>query len=124
MNSKRYRLPKSERLNSNREIRELFSKGSSFFVYPYKIKYLSAKESEPPSILISISKKFFKKAISRNNLKRKIKEAYRLTKGDYLSGLPVQSIAFIYVGKEENAAFDFLKTRMKKALEGISKAQP
>ena len=120
---KRQDFPKNERLKSKREIQELFSKGSSFFLYPYKVKFKPSEELVYPQTLVSVSKKFFKKAVIRNRLKRQIKEAYRLSKPNY-EGLPISNIAFIYVGKEANADFAFLKKRMEKVLEGLTTKSP
>lgn len=121
---KRCGLSENERLKSKREIQELFSKGSSFFLYPYKIKFQPSEALTLPKILVSVSKKFFKKAVTRNRLKRQIKEAYRLSKCSYTEGIPIESIAFIYVGKEANADFEFLKKRMEKLLQGIITKSP
>jgi ribonuclease P protein component len=74
---------KSERLNNKRMIHQLFRQGRSFYVKPIKVFYYHTKEGnarEPVQVLISVSKKHFKRAVRRNHVKRIIREAYRLNK--------------------------------------------
>ncbi len=75
-------LPKEERLNSKKIIDRLFAgSAKSFSIYPLRIVYSSIEESAiPVSILISVSKKRFRKAVDRNRIKRQIREAYRKQK--------------------------------------------
>jgi ribonuclease P protein component len=60
-----YTLPKSERLHAEKSIKELFEKGSSFFLYPFKVMVLAeGKEWEGVNqALFSVAKKKIKKAI-------------------------------------------------------------
>lgn len=74
------KFPKTERLHSRKLIKELFDKSSSFFLYPFKVIFLSAKSGETNQVLISVSKKKLKRAVHRNLIKRRIREAYRLNK--------------------------------------------
>ncbi len=114
------KFPKQERLTSKKIIEELFSKGSSVFVYPFRLLYLPQQTDTPqaasPQVLFSVSKKYFKHAVDRNLIKRRMREAYRLNKGELLSSLPAHAIpatiAFIYVAKEK-MAFDVLQKKLK-----------
>lgn len=92
---------KAERLHSKKLIQELFSKGSSFYLHPFKILIIPNPVSEKGGhqILVSVSKRNFKKAIDRNTIKRRIKEAYRLQKGDLNVSAPLL-VAFLYMAKE------------------------
>lgn len=91
---------KSERLYKKKEIKELFEKGSSFYLYPFKIIHLpDSDRSHHPKVLVSVSKRNFKKAVDRNRLKRVIKEAYRLNKHQIQSKQDLL-IAYIYTSKE------------------------
>ena len=76
---------KNERLCRKTSIDELFSKGQSFFVYPFKISWIIAQEDEgsPAQVLISVPKRNFKKAVKRNQIKRLIREVYRKERASY-----------------------------------------
>ncbi|BDD10715.1 ribonuclease P protein component [Fulvitalea axinellae] len=116
---------KSERLHSKKLIKELFSKGSSFFLYPYKVVYLPVDKSRATpynSVLFTVPRRNFKKAVDRNTLKRRIKEAYRLNKNTLApvsEGDKVLLVALIYVGKDF-LAYDRVELKLKRVLERLS----
>ena len=94
-------FPKSEHLTSKILIKELFEEGSFFFNYPFKILYLfkSGDGGFRKKILISVPRKSYKKAVDRNLLKRRVREAYR--KNKHKLDLNVDGtlyIAYIYTG--------------------------
>ncbi len=94
-------LGKAERLHSKKLIQELFTKGSSFYLHPFKVLVLANPGPNAAShqILVSVSKRNFKKAKDRNTVKRRVKEAYRLQKANFKSS-PSLLIAFLYIAKE------------------------
>lgn len=81
-----FTFKKEERLSSRKQIGELIDKGSSFFLYPFRIVWLEVDtpSTYPAQLLISVSKKRFKRAVDRNRIKRLIREAYRLQKEEAL----------------------------------------
>ena len=89
MENKRYTLSKEERLSWKRYIDLLFEKGQSFVAFPLRVVYLPLEEemSAPVSILISVPKKKFKRAVKRNLIKRQVREAYRVRKYDLIDPL-------------------------------------
>ncbi len=89
-----YTFNKHERLKSNKEIDNLFAKGKSFINYPFKIIWLlSDNNNVPAKLLISVSKRKFSKAVSRNQIKRQIRESYRVNKQDLYKFLNSENIS-------------------------------
>ncbi len=77
------KLPKSERLCSERRIETLFSGGRRGYAHPLKYCWLTAEAAEgdaPVSVMFSVPKKAFKRAWKRNLIKRRMKESYRRAK--------------------------------------------
>ncbi|WP_269234011.1 ribonuclease P protein component [Flavobacterium flavigenum] len=77
-----FTYPKNERLKSKTTIGLLFSEGKSVSKYPLRLVYCQADENSEEKIKIgvSVSKKYFKKAVDRNYFKRVLRETYRLNK--------------------------------------------
>ncbi|GAA3992839.1 hypothetical protein GCM10022407_41450 [Hymenobacter antarcticus] len=106
--ARKYTFPKEEHLCRKKLIEELFSKqSSSFGVYPLRIVWIPAPAptSAPPQVLISVSKRTFKRAVDRNRLKRLIREAYRLNKyrlTEQPNGHPIALLGIIFTGKEKS----------------------
>jgi len=86
------RFPKEEKLTSVIRIQEIFDKGAVLFIHPLKIYYLT-NDCPYNRVLITVPKRLHKKAVSRNLLKRRIREAYRLNKGYFLPDTP--SVQFV-----------------------------
>ncbi len=99
-------LPKSERLCSKKTTEELFAKGSSVYLYPFRLQYLAVADGEPayPQVLFSVSKRNFKRANRRNLIRRRLREIYRLHKHALLAATPPAVfpayLAILYVSKE------------------------
>lgn len=111
-------LGKAERLHSKKLIQELFTKGSSFYLHPFKVLVLAnpVPTAAGHQILVSVSKRNFKKAKDRNTVKRRVKEAYRLQKANFKSS-PSLLIAFLYIAKEvlpSSAIYPGLSQALKK----------
>ncbi|MCA0229694.1 MAG: ribonuclease P protein component [Bacteroidetes bacterium] len=102
-------FPKAERLCSRKTIGRLFEKGSTeaktSYLFPFKVFYLvdsDVPSNQPPQVLFSISKRNFKKAVDRNLLRRRCREAYRKNKHLFFSSpeqRPPSYIAFILIAK-------------------------
>lgn len=122
MDTLSFTLPKSERLNSKNSIDLLFAQGQSFVVYPFRIVYTELTEEQQAgsaAMFVSVPKKRFKRAVKRNLIRRRTKEAYRLNKHLLLPVLQEHNkhlaIAFIYLDKEIRL-FDNIEKKMKELL--------
>ena len=117
-----FTLKKTERLHSRKLIEELFQKGDSLLAYPVKVVYLNniTSEEHPVQAAFSVSKRTFKKAVVRNHLKRRMREAYRLQKPEFYNSVGENKIAmmFIYIAKDK-LAYSEIEKGMKKALKKL-----
>ena len=130
---RKYRLTKKERISSKKEIDLLFAKGNSFIVYPLRVVYMAHNCEEisgesAVSIMVSVPKKKFKRAVKRNRLRRLIKESYRLNKSDFVypplegagGGFPKKIlVALLYLSDEEKTYAE-IESAVRKALETLS----
>jgi ribonuclease P protein component len=73
---------KFEKLKSRKQIELLFAKGKSISAFPVKVFYLPVEHTpmHPVQVGVGVSARNFKKAVDRNTIKRRIREAYRLHK--------------------------------------------
>lgn len=97
----KFTFQKQERLHKEKLIQELFEKGSSFYLYPFKVLVKRNPDDSFPvhQVMISVSRRNFRKAVDRNLLKRRIRESFRLNK-NLLPVTPKYVIAYIYTAKE------------------------
>ncbi|WP_207427362.1 ribonuclease P protein component [Pedobacter sp. SYSU D00535] len=123
-----YTFKKEERLCSKKLLERLFHNGSSFLLYPFRIVYLPEvlPESLNSQVVIGVSKRKFKRAVDRNLIKRRIREAYRLNKEEalyaFLRDNQLQLVFSInYVGKEIGS-FKFIEKKLMAALKQLVKA--
>ena len=73
-------LSKSERLCGKKAIAGLMEHGKGGVTGCLRYKFLKAGEADVSRILVSVPKRYFKRAVKRNLLKRRIRESYRLQK--------------------------------------------
>lgn len=120
--SQKFTFKKREHITSKKTIQELFSRGSSFVFYPFRVLYLPCPEEANTlapyhQVLISVPKRKIKKAHQRNLLKRRMREAYRLQK-ELISveeGTVPYYIAFVYLANDQQP-FDKMKEAMRRSL--------
>src|SRR5690606_30506256 len=117
------KFPKSERLSSKKTIKELFEKGSSFHLYPLKVVYLPnpSNEVQTHQVLFAVPKKFLSRAVDRNKIKRRLKEAYRLHKAlifkEKVPPVPYV-IAYVYLSRDK-MPYKLLESKLKETLKRL-----
>jgi ribonuclease P protein component len=115
-----YNFTKEERLCNKKLIDGLFHSGSSFLCYPFKASWLfvDTPQQFPVQILLAVSKKRFKRAVDRNLIKRRMREAYRLHKQQSLYDILIGAnkkivLSIAYIGKDI-AEYDLIEKKMMK----------
>ena len=122
-------LSKRERIVSRKLIEQLFSKSGSrsTSAFPLRIVFMEKTREEGETavqILVSVSKRHFKRAVKRNRVKRQIREAYRHHKHLLAERVPENksiAIAFIW---QADGLFDSqqVKRSVKRLLEKVAES--
>jgi len=88
-------FPKTERLCSKKDFELLFNQSNSFYDAFFKILWIFKSNTiyVPTQISISIPKRLIKKAVTRNLIRRRIKETYRLHKDHFNQYLKTNNIS-------------------------------
>lgn len=108
-------LPKHERLYEQRLISRLFSEGKHLSPSPrLRVRFLWIERCgdevgvsaplPPVKLMVSASKRNFKHAVTRNRVKRLLREVYRFHKEEISELVPPQKTLLLflqYAGKEE-----------------------
>ena len=141
-----FSFPREERLRSLTTIRRLFTEGKGGFVYPFRYTVLVEKPGQEVGetdnlvadgvtvesaqkqcsgkveIMISVPKKFHKRANKRNLLKRRAREAYRLSREELRAKVVEQgvvlNIALVYSTKELHT-YKTISNAVQRILEQI-----
>ena len=89
---------KFEKLKSRKQIELLFAQGKSISSFPVKVFYLPVEHTpeHPVQVGVGVSARNFKKAVDRNTIKRRMREAYRLHKLPLHEHLTTKKCSRIY----------------------------
>ena len=93
-----YSFPKEQRLRQREVIADLSGKGSPLFKFPIKGYYMPGGASIS-RYAVSVPKKSFKRAVKRNLLKRRMREAIRLNQAECLQGF-CGDYLLVYIAKD------------------------
>lgn len=94
-----FTYPKQEKLKGKSEIDLLFAKGKWRSYGNLRIIILKNHPEINPSgikIGVSVSKKFFKRAVHRNRIKRLLRETYRLHKDIFNNAFGEKTVAMLF----------------------------
>jgi len=107
---KQFTLGKEERLKSRKQIEQLFDKGKSIVITPFRVYFLIDEMLNAQRSMfnvqfgVGVSAKNFKKAVDRNRIKRLTREAWRLQKNEISKKVKETqrqlNVFFIYTGRE------------------------
>lgn len=117
-------LKKEERIYKRDEIKAMFSNSDALNVYPFKVLYreVPTEDQEHLKFAASIPKRLFKKAVDRNLLKRRIKEAFRTNKNELKEALISRDkklhFMVIYIAKEQ-LEYDFIQKKIILTLQRL-----
>ncbi|MDR2562824.1 MAG: ribonuclease P protein component [Prevotellaceae bacterium] len=116
---------KKEKLCSKKLIAELFESGKEFRQSPFKLVYsLHPFSDAKVKVLISVPKRNHKRAVKRNFLKRRIREAYRLNKNLIYSACTddrlTVNLIIIYVS-HRISEYQEIERKLVEALESLAK---
>ncbi|EJW98762.1 Riibonuclease P [gut metagenome] len=112
---------KNERICGRNDISRLLGKGRFGTAGFMKYCYLTGNGAECDRIMISVSKRLFKRAVKRNLLKRRIRESYRLQKSLLATRLPAD-ILLIYNSKTIYSSAE-IKEQVQKILTAVNASE-
>lgn len=122
---RRNTFPLKEHLKSKSVIDRLYAEGASVTSYPLRAVFLEQsadKQESTAAILISVAKRRFRHAVDRNLMKRRIREAYRTEKHQFVESLEnnnlKMAVAILYIDTKKSSTL-FLKKKMGKLLSSI-----
>ncbi len=108
----KFTYPKTQKLKLKRTINLLFSEGKSVSKFPLRLVYIPLEidseqfNSDGIKIGVSVSKKYFKKAVDRNYYKRVLRETYRLNQQILTQNLQEPYAVMLFYQTKEQLSFD------------------
>jgi ribonuclease P protein component len=114
-----------ERLRSHRMISSLFANGSTFHLKPFRVTWMleSLDTTSPVQVLMSVPKYNFRKAVHRNLIRRRMKEAYRINKHiiyNFLVAKRQQMTLCITYTAKEIVPFDLIQGKIILLLQRLT----
>jgi ribonuclease P protein component len=125
MNAGRETFHKSERLCSRKIITSLFDNGNVLYSRLFKVVWSISPVSVPATpaqVAFSVLKKNFRLAVTRNLLKRRMREAYRRNKPVLYNFLLRENIGivFVMIYKEETVwKYSDIEVSVKEIIERL-----
>jgi ribonuclease P protein component len=116
-----FTFSKNERLSSRKIIGQLFEKGKSIVVVPFRLSFIQTPlpSVSPAQIAFSVPVKNFRKAVDRNRIKRQMREVYRKNKSSVYALLESQKVQcammIVFMGKAK-PSFEEVEQKLKLTL--------
>lgn len=99
---KKFGYTRKEKLKFRNDIKLLFEKGKWKSHGKLRLIFFVSKEPlESPKVGVSVSKRYFKKAVDRNRIKRLLRECYRHHKTDFAEKFGENSLAMLFWNSSE-----------------------
>lgn len=121
-----YKYPTEEKLKKKDEITLLFEKGkwkNSGSLRIIILKHHPDLPVENVKIGVSVSKRYFKKAVFRNRVKRLLRECYRLNKDLYKESFGDKTVAMLFwVSPELPSKYQQVEEEFKKLCNSQKKS--
>jgi ribonuclease P protein component len=116
---------KSERLCNKKQIAQLFNKGDTFFIFPFRVVFLKQDlfSGAEVRILFLVGKRLFKTAVQRNRIRRRMRECWRKSKSLYFKASENNKsmhVAIQYVVTKEES-YELLEEKIKLVLQRLQK---
>ncbi|WP_179009435.1 ribonuclease P protein component [Winogradskyella forsetii] len=110
-----FKYSKKDKLKSKKLIEQLFTEGKAVTAFPLKLIYLKTEFEDGSQLKtgVSVSKRLHKTAVSRNRIKRLLREAYRLNKPRYFNNSSASFAFMILYLSKDGTTFDKLDTSMR-----------
>ncbi|PTT36752.1 ribonuclease P protein component [Chryseobacterium sp. HMWF028] len=119
------KYPRAEKLKKNTEISLLFDKGKWRTSGNLRIIILKDKPNLPVESArfgVSVSKRYFKRAVHRNRIKRLLRECYRLNKDLFKQAFGEKTMAMLFwVSPEMPPKFQDVEAQFIKLCEAQKK---
>ncbi|WP_299209648.1 ribonuclease P protein component [uncultured Dokdonia sp.] len=109
-------FPKKEKLTSKKIIDALFIEGQSVKAFPLRIVFIETPLPYPEITIqasVSVSKRNHKLAVTRNRIKRLMREAYRIHKNMIDTKGTTFAILIIYTGRDVITYQEMERTMVK-----------
>lgn len=133
------KLPKSGRLHHRSLQERLFKDGAKLHEYPLKMVWNALTGDElqknfrdrvpdligPVQVLVSVPRKKRRKAVDRVLMRRRIREAFRLSRGELIAavdGIPevrTLSVGIVYM-KEANETYSVVEEKLKRLVDRLA----
>lgn len=120
-----FKYPRAEKLKKNTEISLLFEKGkwrSNGNLRIIILKDKPAASVEHTKFAVSVSKKYFKRAVHRNRVKRLLRECYRLHKDLFKESFGNKTMAMLFwISPEMPEKFQDVEEQFIKLCQSMKK---